>query len=135
MPRPLRGYRILVVDDDDGARELLARILEPTGARVHTVASAAAGLASIIALRPDVLVSDIEMPGTDGFGFLRRVRALAEEEGGAIPAVALTAYVRDEERERILLAGFQAHLGKPVDADELVRVLSGLRRSSTLSAN
>jgi len=134
VPRPLRGTRILVVDDDDGARELLARILEPTGARVHTAASAADGLASIIALRPDVLVSDIEMPGTDGIGFLRRVRALAEDEGGAIPAVALTAYVRDEERERILLGGFQAHLGKPVDADELVRVLSGLRRGALPSA-
>jgi PAS domain S-box-containing protein len=135
VPRPLRGLRILLVDDDDGARELLARILEPTGARVHTAASAADGLASIIALRPDVLVSDIEMPGTDGIGFLRRVRALAEEEGGAIPAVALTAYVRDEERERILLAGFQAHLGKPVDADALVRVLAGLRPGSLPAPN
>lgn len=135
VPRPLlSGARILLVDDDAGARELLTRILEPTGARVHTAGSAADGLASLLALRPDVLVSDIEMPGTDGFAFLRRVRALAEEEGGAVPAVALTAYVRDEERERILLAGFQAHLGKPVDADELIRTLAGLRRARELSA-
>jgi signal transduction histidine kinase/CheY-like chemotaxis protein len=134
VPRPLRGARILLVDDDAGARELLTRILEPTGAQVHAAGSAADGLASILALRPDVLVSDIEMPGTDGFAFLRRVRALAEEEGGAVPAVALTAYVRDEERERILLAGFQAHLGKPVDADELIRTLAGLRRARELPA-
>lgn len=131
-PRPLRGARILLVDDDEGARELLTRILEPTGARVNTAGSAADGLASILALRPDVLVSDIEMPGTDGFAFLRRVRALAEEEGGAVPAVALTAYVRDEERERILLAGFQAHLGKPVDAEALIRTLATLRRAREL---
>jgi CheY-like chemotaxis protein len=73
-----------------------------------------------------VLISDIEMPGTDGYTFLRRVRALAEADGGTVPALALTAYVREEHRRRMLLAGFQAHLGKPVDAADLIAAVEQL---------
>ena len=122
----LAELRVLVVDDDPTALALLPRLLGRAGAQVHTAASAEAGLAAILAFRPDVLISDVEMPGTDGYAFLRRVRALSDEEGGAVPAVALTAYVREEERRRILLAGFQAHLGKPVDAVELVEIVAHL---------
>ena len=122
----LAELRVLVVDDDPTALALLPRLLGRAGAQVHTAASAEAGLAAILAFRPDVLISDVEMPGTDGYAFLRRVRALSDEEGGAVPAVALTAYVREEERRRILLAGFQAHLGKPVDAGKLVEVVAHL---------
>jgi CheY-like chemotaxis protein len=124
--RLLADLKVLVVDDDPTALELLPRLLGRAGAQVHTANSAEAGLAALLAFHPDVLVSDVEMPGTDGFAFLRRVRALADEEGGAVPAAALTAYVREEERRRILLAGFQAHLGKPINADELVRTVAHL---------
>jgi PAS domain S-box-containing protein len=131
----LADLRVLVVDDDSTALELLPRLLSRAGAQVHTAASAEAGLAAILAFHPNVLVSDVEMPGTDGFSFLRRVRALSDEEGGAVPAVALTAYVREEERRRILLAGFQAHLGKPVSADELVETVAHLAGRGPASAD
>jgi CheY-like chemotaxis protein/two-component sensor histidine kinase len=123
---PLVGLRVLVVDDDPTALELLFRLLHGAGAQVHTADSAEAGLASLLTFQPQVLISDIEMPGTDGYTFLRRVRALAEADGGTVPALALTAYVREEHRRRMLLAGFQAHLGKPVDAADLIAAVEQL---------
>lgn len=124
--RPLAELRVLLVDDDPSALALVPKLLARAGALVHTAPTAEAGLSAMLSFRPDLLVSDIEMPGTDGYTLLRRIRALQEEEGGAIPAVALTAYVREEERQRILLAGFQAHLAKPVDAGELVETVARL---------
>ncbi len=123
---PLAGLGVLVVDDDSTALELLVRLLHGAGALVHTADSAEAGLAALPTFRPQVLVSDIEMPGTDGYTFLRRVRALSEADGGTVPALALSAYVREEHRRRMLLAGFQAHLGKPVDAAELIAAIEQL---------
>jgi CheY-like chemotaxis protein len=127
----LAGVRVLIVDDDPAAREMLPLLLGRAGATSHTAESAESGLSALLSFRPHVLLSDIEMPATDGYEFLRRVRALADDEGGAVPAAALTAYVREEERQRILLAGFQAHLGKPVDAAMLVETVARLAGRST----
>ena len=125
-PSELKGVRVLVVDDEEDARELLRTLLEDSGASVLTAGSAEDGLQVLRAEQPDVLVSDIGMPGTDGYGFIERVRALPQEQGGRIPAVAITAYARSEDRTRVLRAGFQSHVPKPVEPVELLAVLASL---------
>ncbi|CAM3738025.1 PAS domain S-box protein [Corallococcus sp. ZKHCc1 1396] len=125
-PPELNGVRVLVVDDEEDARELLRTLLEDSGALVLTAGSAAEGLQVLQAERPDVLVSDIGMPGTDGYGFIERVRALPADDGGRTPAVAITAYARSEDRTRVLRAGFQSHVPKPVEPVELLAVLASL---------
>jgi PAS domain S-box-containing protein len=122
----LRGRRILVVDDEADARELLATILGRAGADVTVVASADEAFETIRRSRPDVLVSDIGMPGDDGYVLIRRVRALPPEEGGQVRALALTAYARSEDRNRALEAGFHIHIAKPVDPLELTALIAGL---------
>jgi signal transduction histidine kinase/CheY-like chemotaxis protein len=122
----LRGVRVLVVDDNADARDLVEAVLSRCGAEVRSSASAAEALAALRAWRPDVLLSDIGMPGEDGYDLIRRVRALDASEGGRIPAAALTAYAREEDRMRALLAGYQVHLAKPVNPAELVAVVVGL---------
>ncbi len=122
----LSDLRVLVVDDDDDARSLVAEFLRGAGALVETAASAASGLAAIEAFRPDVLVSDIGMPGEDGFSFIRRVRALGPSRGGTLPAVALTAYTRSQDRTKALAAGFTSHVGKPVDPADLLAAVGNL---------
>ncbi|HEY7541304.1 MAG TPA: ATP-binding protein [Methylomirabilota bacterium] len=122
----LRGLRILVVDDDRDGLDMVATMLINGGAEVRTCPSAAAGLAAMREWRPDVLISDIEMPGEDGYTFIRRVRVL---DGGAFartPAVALTAYGRVQDRLRTLSAGFSMHVPKPVDPAELTIVVANL---------
>jgi signal transduction histidine kinase/DNA-binding response OmpR family regulator len=122
----LRGLRILVVDDDRDGLEMVATMLMNSGAEVRTCPSAAEGLDAMRAWRPDVLISDIEMPREDGYTFIRRVRAL---DGGAFartPAVALTAYGRVQDRLRTLSAGFSMHVPKPVDPAELTIVVANL---------
>jgi PAS domain S-box-containing protein len=116
----LAGVRILVVDDHTDARELVKRVLEDSGATVTTAAGALEALALVESERPDVLVSDIGMPDIDGFDLIQRVRALGPDRGGQVPAVALTAFARSEDRTRALRAGFQVHVSKPVDAAELI---------------
>ncbi|HEX7672318.1 MAG TPA: ATP-binding protein [Polyangiaceae bacterium] len=116
---PLAGVRILVVDDEADARDLLATVLTQAGAAVKTAPSAAAGYEAFLSVPPDVLVSDIGMPGEDGFTFIRRIRALSPTAGGAVPAIALTAFAREEDRARALAAGFTTHLGKPVNPETL----------------
>ncbi|MDX6694637.1 MAG: hypothetical protein QOF02_2240 [Blastocatellia bacterium] len=123
---PLSNLRVLVVDDERDARELLTVVLERQGASVRAVGSAAEALAAFGALKPDVLVSDIGMPNDDGYSLIRRVRALAPEEGGQVPAVALTAYAGDNAREKTLAAGFQVHLAKPIDPTELLASIARL---------
>ncbi|MCY1046687.1 PAS domain S-box protein [Corallococcus sp. bb12-1] len=125
-PAELTGVRVLVVDDEEDARELLRTLLEDSGAHVLTAGSAEEGLQVLQAERPDVLVSDIGMPGTDGYGFIERVRALPADRGGRTPAVAITAYARSEDRSRVLRAGFQSHVPKPVEPVELLAVLESL---------
>jgi PAS domain S-box-containing protein len=125
----LNNIRVLVVDDEPDARGLLAELLERSGAKAMAVGSTVEALEAIASFKPDVLMSDIGMPGEDGFSLIRRVRALAPERGGATPALALTAYARDEDRLRALSAGFQEHLAKPVNAEELVLMLGTLART------
>ena len=126
----LTGLQVLAVDDDDDARELLALALEDAGALVTVASSAAEALRIIPELLPDVIVSDIAMPGEDGYGLIARVRALPAAEGGRIPAVALTALARAEDRTRALLAGFNMHVPKPVEPSELVAVVATLVRDT-----
>ncbi|MBK9713443.1 MAG: response regulator [Kouleothrix sp.] len=125
-PPELRGMRVLVVDDQPDILELLYEILAPCGAVVRTCSTAREALETLRAWQPDVLVSDIAMPGEDGYWLIHHVRALAPEEGGGIPAVALTAYVRVEDRIRVLAAGFQQYVPKPLEPAEFRAVIARL---------
>jgi PAS domain S-box-containing protein len=122
----LEGLLVLVVDDEPDARELLSVVLESRKAQVITAANAREGLEKLQLFRPQVVVSDIGMPGEDGYSFIRRLRALPPEKGGQTPAIALTAFARMEDRTRALLAGFQMHVPKPIEPAELVLVLASL---------
>jgi PAS domain S-box-containing protein len=125
-PCALEGVRVLLVEDEPDTREFLKTILEGCGATVTEAGSAPEALAALERVKPDILVSDIGMPGEDGYGLLRQVRALGPERGGRVPAVALTAYAGAKDRRRALLAGFHAHLAKPVEPDELLAVVASL---------
>ncbi|OUL21754.1 ATPase [Nostoc sp. RF31YmG] len=117
----LAGLRILVVDDDNDTDELLTMMLEGLGASVTAVNSAGEGLESIAKSPPDLLLSDIGMPGIDGYMFIRLIRAMPPEKGGEIPAIALTAYAGEVNQKKALAAGFQMHLAKPIDLEELLK--------------
>lgn len=119
----LRGVRVLVVDDEDDARELIAIVLSTEGAEVCASASADDALERVASFEPDVIVSDIGMPGNDGLWLIARVR----ESHAALPAVALTGLTRREEVARVLAAGFDEHLGKPVDPRRLVETIVTMR--------
>jgi CheY-like chemotaxis protein/anti-sigma regulatory factor (Ser/Thr protein kinase) len=125
-PIQLDGIRVLVVEDDAEGREVLAALLEVDGANVTSVRSVREALDALDTTRPDVIVSDIGMPDEDGYTFIRRLRSRAAERGGAIPVIALTGYVTPEDKARLLAVGFQAHLRKPVDPDELVVAIASL---------
>jgi PAS domain S-box-containing protein len=122
----LDGLKILAVDDEADTCELLKTALAECGAQVTTASSAQEALARLERLLPDVLISDIGMPDEDGYELIRRVRQLPAESGGAIPAVALTAYARAEDRLRVLREGYQMHVPKPVELAELVAVVASL---------
>jgi hypothetical protein len=125
--------RVLLVEDDADTRELLTTLLQRCGARVTAVGSASEALMTIALTQPDVLVSDIAMPGEDGYALIRKIRLRDADQGRWLPAVALTAYARDEDRARALAAGYQRHLTKPVDPAALARtvaVLSGRVRAA-----
>lgn len=124
--RPLSDIRVLLVDDEADARELGAMILEQAGATVITVASAEAAIDTLIRLQPQVLISDIGMPGEDGYTLIRKVRALAVTQGGQVPAIALTAYARAEDRWQALQAGFQQHITKPISPPALIAAVTRL---------
>ena len=125
-PALLDGLRLLLVEDDDDFRELLRIMLMRDGAEVTAVNSAAGALEALRRSRPDVIVSDIGMPGTDGYELMREVRALPEEQGGKTPAVALTGYAGDKDRRLTASAGYQMHVAKPVDPAELSAAVAGL---------
>jgi PAS domain S-box-containing protein len=129
----LEGVRVLVVDDEADARAVLAAVLEQCGAAVTTAGSVREALLALEQDHPDVLVSDIGMPGEDGYRLIQRVRALGSASGGGLPAVALTAYARTEDRMRALSAGFQAHLPKPVEPEELAALVADLARRAAPS--
>jgi PAS domain S-box-containing protein len=122
----LEGLKVLVVDDEPDTREILQRLLESCDAQVLVAASAREALALLLQEKPHVLVSDIGMPQEDGYWLIQQVRSLAPEEGGSIPALALTALARSEDRIRALRAGFQAHTAKPVETAELAYLVAGL---------
>jgi PAS domain S-box-containing protein len=122
----LEGLHILVVDDQEDTRQFLSVLLEKCGAHATTVPSAFDGFRLLQELKPDILLSDIGMPDEDGYSFIHRIRTLTPENGGQIPAVALTAFARAEDRVKALRAGFQTHLRKPVDSTELVTVIAKL---------
>jgi CheY-like chemotaxis protein len=126
--RPLDGVRIVLAEDDDDAREALRLALEARGASMRCVGDGAAALAAIREEPPDVVISDIAMPGEDGHEFLRKLRALPPKRGGRTPAVALTAFQGRDVRLQSVYAGYHYHLTKPVDADKLVDILVGLVR-------
>ncbi|MHC5746051.1 MAG: PAS domain-containing protein [Nostoc sp.] len=129
LPQPaleLTGIRVLTVDDDADARELLTVLLAEYGAKVLTVGSAAEVLANLESFQPDVLVSDIGMPEVDGYSLIQQIRALTAEKGGEIPAIALTAYARIEDSLRAITSGYQRHVTKPLDPEELVQAVVAL---------
>src|SRR5262245_47696552 len=122
----LNGLHVLVVDDDAGPRQLFRDVLELAGARVTVAPSARLALAAIQCAVPDVLVSDIMMPEHDGYWLIRAVRALANEHGGRIPALAVTGDHGQHSRARALAEGFNAHLPKPINVRELVAAVERL---------
>jgi PAS domain S-box-containing protein len=128
----LRGASILVVDDEPDARELVAKVLELHGAHVTMAASAASALTLLSERRYTALVSDVGMPEHDGYELMRRVRTSGGETLAALPALALTAYAREEDRRLALAAGFNDHVAKPVDPDELAQLLAGLIRRGSV---
>src|SRR5437879_3760312 len=123
---PLAGIRVLVVDDDADTRDLITAVLGQSGADVLTAASAQEALDVLARARPDVLVSDLSMPGDDGYALLERVRALGLDRDGRVPAIALTAFARAEDRARALAVGFAVHVPKPVEPAALVEVVARL---------
>ncbi len=125
------GVTVLVVDDEPDARAMLRRLLEDCKARVVTAGSAAEALQLVAAERPRVLVSDIGMPGEDGYSLIKRVRALAPDAGGRVPAIALTAYARAEDRVKAIVAGFDMHVAKPVEPAELIAMVASLAARGT----
>jgi signal transduction histidine kinase len=130
-PAPLGGLRVLVVDDEPDTCEVLEAVLRAAGAEVRACRAAAQALAELERWWPDVLVSDIGMPGEDGYSLIRRVRAEEARHGRAIAAVALTAHARAEDRRNALTAGFHMHVPKPVDGDDLIAVVAKARAAAS----
>lgn len=118
--------RVLVIDDDQDARDLLAYFLQSRGLDVHSVESAELALAELNGFSPHVILSDIGMPGEDGYSFIRRVRALPSPETSQLPAIAVTAFTRAEDKAMALSCGFDAHLSKPVALPRLLEAIVDL---------
>jgi PAS domain S-box-containing protein len=131
LPR-LDGTRVLIVDDEADGRSLTARILEDRGAKCECAADVPSAVAYLTRERFDILLSDIGMPDQDGFELMRIIRERETEIGGPIPAIAVTAYARPEDRQRSLLAGYQMHLAKPIEAREVVAAIASILRVSRL---
>jgi signal transduction histidine kinase/ActR/RegA family two-component response regulator len=122
----LEGLRVLLVDDEPEARQIISTVIKRMGAEVKACESAGEALATLVEWRPDVLMSDIGMPEEDGYSLIGKVRSLPREKGGATPAAALTAYARDDDRKRALDAGYQMHIAKPVSSTQLVTLIARL---------
>ena len=124
--RSLNGLRVLLVDDEPEARQIISTVITRTGAEVKSCASASEALAKVMEWQPDVILSDIAMPDEDGYSFISKVRTLPPESGGDTPAAALTAYARDVDRRQALAAGYQMHIAKPIGAGQLVSMIARL---------
>jgi len=122
----LDGLRVLLVDDEAEAREIISTVITRTGGEVTACKSASEALAMLLEWKPDVILSDIAMPDEDGYSFIGKVRSLPREKGGATPAAALTAYARDVDRSQALAAGYQMHIAKPIAATQLVTIVARL---------
>jgi signal transduction histidine kinase len=129
-PGELAGVRALVVEDEPDTREMVCVVLERAGAEVRSAGSAREADSVLEHWQPGVIVADIAMPDEDGYMFIERIRRRAPERGGAVPALALTAYVRGEDRQRAFLAGFQAHMSKPLDPLELIETVARLTEAA-----
>ena len=127
----LMGVAIVAVDDNADARLLLEIILKRSGARVITCESGIHALEVIRSFHPDVVISDILMPDMDGYEFLNGLRTLGAEQGGWVPVIALTAFASESDVVRIRQSGFQLHISKPVNAEELIRAIAELVRGQT----
>ena len=126
QPLSLKGLTVLAVDDETDARDLMRRLLEECGASVFTAGSAREALAVLDKHPVNLLISDIGMPGEDGYELVRKIRRRPPETGGKVPAIALTAYARSEDRTRAMLAGFVGHVSKPVEPAELIATVASL---------
>jgi CheY-like chemotaxis protein len=124
--RSLDGLRVLLVDDEPEAREIISTVIMRTGAEVTACTSATEALAKLAEWKPDVILSDIAMPDEDGYSFIGKVRSLPRDKGGETPAAALTAYARDVDRRQALAAGYQMHIAKPIGASQLVHMVARL---------
>ncbi len=124
--RSLDGLRVLVVDDEAEARQIISTVITRTGGEVKTCTCASEALANLAEWKPDVILSDIAMPDEDGYSFINKVRSLPREKGGETPAAALTAYARDVDRRQALAAGYQMHIAKPIGAGQLVTMIARL---------
>jgi CheY-like chemotaxis protein len=122
----LDGVRVLLVEDNPDTLDMLRFIFDEAGAEVIPATSVDDALDALERFRPDALVSDIAMPDRDGYDLIHEIRSREPERGGKIPAVAVTAYARAEDRVRVLAAGFQMHIAKPIDPDELIAVVASL---------
>ncbi|WP_346293186.1 GAF domain-containing protein [Sphaerothrix gracilis] len=122
----LTGLKVLAVDDSEDTRDLLAMVLDAYGAETHVAASGAEVLANLATFTPDVLICDIGMPDMDGYALLQQIRALPNTKGGSIPAIAVTAFAREEDRQRALAQGFQHHVAKPIEPQDLVSAIAQL---------
>lgn len=127
----LNGLRVLIVDDEPDARQIISTVIAQTGAEVRTCESVHEALQTLEEWRPDVLMSDIGMPGEDGYSLISKVRSLPAERGGRTPAAAFTAYAREEDRNRALAAGYQMHIAKPVSSGQLVAMIADLAGRSS----
>lgn len=124
--KTLAGLRVLLIDDEPEARNIITLVIGRAGAEIRSCGSASEGLANLAEWQPDVILSDIAMPDEDGYSFIRKVRALSREQGGATPAAALTAYARDEDRTEALAAGYQMHISKPIAPVQLAAIIAKL---------
>lgn len=122
----LTDIKVLVVEDNDDARGLLTTWLEEENANVTAVASAQAALEALSQSLPDIIISDVSMPEVDGYTLMRQIRALPSEQGGQIPAIALTAYAEESDRQQAITAGFQRHIAKPIEIDKLIEAIASL---------
>ncbi len=130
--KQLCGLQLLIVDDVEDNRDLLNTLLSYYGADVTLASSAAEGMKLLSQLHPDLLISDIGMPDEDGYQFIKKIRALSKENGGNIPAIALTAFAKIEDREMALAAGFQRHVTKPINPTEFVKIVADLASETIL---